>query len=58
LAFTVHESNDITRAAQLIIFTCDIDSGFHVHKAFTSLWIWKGMATGEVFFIRVKLLFL
>lgn len=50
----MHESNDITGTAQSI-FVCDIDSVFHVHKAFTSLWILKGMATSKVFFIRVKL---
>jgi hypothetical protein len=53
----VYESNDITGTAQSIVFICDIDFVFHVHEAFTSLWTLKGTATGKVFAMRVKLLF-
>jgi hypothetical protein len=46
----VGESNDITDTAQLIICICDIDTAFHVHEAFCSLWALKGTTTGKGFF--------
>jgi hypothetical protein len=50
LPLTNDESNDFMCTAQSIVFICDVDSAFHVHEAFTSLWILKGTTTGRVFF--------
>jgi hypothetical protein len=57
LPLTVYESKNMTGTAETIVFICD-DSVFYVHEAITSVWILKGTATGKVFFIKVKLLFL
>jgi hypothetical protein len=46
----VCEGNDIIVTAQSIVFTWNINSVFHFHEAFTSLWMSKGTATGKVFF--------
>lgn len=56
MPLTVYESNDITGTAQSIVFIWNIDSVFHVHEAFTSLWISKGKATGIFFFHKNKTL--
>jgi hypothetical protein len=51
LPTTVGESNDFTDTAQLTICICDIDTAFHVHEAFYSVWTLKGKGS---FFMKVK----